>query len=711
MGRMYQQWFAVTVSVFVLLLGARFSGAAETAEAELRQSVQQLERWLGSDDNAPGWRKFLKTDQLTAEMEKGSAANRSVVRDVLDRFASDKPGLDLRRFAAVRKALKNWLDTLPTWRADQLPQAAREAKPRFVVVAQTDVDRQRARLAAAAERLSRLLKQASEADATRWKEAVKWDQLETQLAATDARPDLKTLQAISELYYQDVPGLERDEFTDVRQALDKYVSVALFSSSAESKKFYESYLDTLAERLTAYTQEPKAEDAIAIGKMLGWMERFGQAEEVVTAARSHYSHPNLFIELSESLMQSGIDQNVDETAAVNEVILGTRIRGNARLTGTVTLDLIPSEENAVLDILLNGSTVSDSVGTNGPVRVSSRGFTSVAARKRLELDDTGLRDRRATARCSTRTRIGRVDAGRLIRHIAMKRIQQSKPEAEAIASRRAAGRIAASVDARSVDLIGDANTAFSDKFRAPLVRRGGFPQLLRFRTTEDALLVTMLQAGRDQLAAPDAPPALTGKFDLAVRMHESLAGNLSQAVLGGVTLTDERLAEIIKEVTGKVPEELAITEEDDPWSITFASELPVEVRFHAQTVQITIRGKRFTRSDQEIRKLVEISAAYSIEKLPDRARLVRQGDVQIDFAGRAKLSTSDIAMKTFMKKKFEGLFKPEIVSEGLALPKRWKSIGKLKLEQLTCDKGWLALGWLKPPAPPAPDETRVASLD
>jgi hypothetical protein len=72
--------------------------------------------------------------------------------------------------------------------------------------------------------------------------------------------------------------------------------------------------------------------------------------------------------------------------------------------------------------------------------------------------------------------------------------------------------------------------------------------------------------------------------------------------------------------------------------------------------------------------------------------------VQVDFVGRQSLSTSDIAMKSFMKKKFDGLFKPEIVSEGLVLPERWKNMGKLQLQQLGCDNAWVALGWLKPPA-------------
>jgi hypothetical protein len=702
------QWIFSGVVVLILMAVAETPAAGQTAEAELRQTFRELDRWLGRDANAPGWRSFLKTDQLTAELEKGATADRAVVRSILVRYSGGMAGLERKRFVAVRNSLRKWLDELPASRAEQLPEAARAAKQEFVAVTEADADRERTRLTAAVANLKKFLSAASAEDAARWRESLNWEQLETSLASNAARPDLKTLQSITELYYQDVAGLEHNEFIAVRNALDKYVSVALLASSESSQKVYESFLDELAERLTSYQQRPTTDEAIAIGKRLGWMDRYGQAGELVESARSCYSHPNLFLEVSEVLMQAGIDQNVDETAAVNEVILGTRIRGNARLTGAVTLDLVANDQHAAMDILLNGSTVSDSVGTNGPVRIFSRGFTSVVAKKRLTLDEMGVSDRPATASCRTRTRIGNVDAGRLAKHIAMKRIEQSTPQAEAIASRRAAGKIASSVDDRSNDLLGDANTTFADKFRLPLVRRGGFPQLMQFRTTDDALQVTMLQAGREQLAAPSAPPALTGKFDLAVRLHESLVGNLSQAVLGGVTLTDESLAEMIKELTGKVPDELAVTDESEPWSITFTSELPIEARFDAQTVKIIIRGKRFGRGDQEVRKLLEISATYAVEKMPDRARLVRQGDVQVDFVGRAKLSTSDVTMKAFMKRKFDGLFKPEIVSEGLVLPERWKNIGKLQLQQLGCDQSWLALGWLKPPAV-AEAEAHVAS--
>ncbi len=683
------------IVVLATCIGTELRGAAQEPNTDVKRRIADLECWLGDNPHAAGWRKYLRLRQLAAELDKGDAADRQLVQEILDRYTSNTPGLQRRRFTAVRDALASWLSRLPRWQADHLPEAARTAKARYIEVMPDDVGRERQRLVAAVDALKRFLDSATPDAATKWKETINWPQLEAALAA-DERPDARRLLATLDSFYQDVPGLERSEFMAVREALDTYANLTLFAAAEKSRTFYENHLDSLAERLVAYQQQPTTDEANAIGKILGWMDRFGQASDLVASTRSQWSRPNLFIEVSEALAQAGVEQSVDQTAPVNEIILGTRVRGNARLTGAVTLDLVPSDQEAAINILLNGSTVSDNVGYNGPVRIFSRGFSTVAAQKRLALDATGLSSRPASTRCSTRTRIGRVEAGRLIRHIAMKRIQQSKSEAEAIASRRTASRVSTSVDGQSRNLLDDANTRFHEKFRLPLVRRGGFPQQLKFRTTDDTLLVTMLQAGRDHLGAPNDPPPLAGKFDLAVRFHESLVGNLSQAVFGGVTLTNESLAKMIEEMTGKVPDELAVTEDSEPWSITFTSELPIEARFDGQTAKIIIRGKRFGRADQEVRKLLEISALYTVEKMSDHARLTRQGDVAVDFIGRQQLSAADIAMKTFMKKKFEGLFKPEIVSEGLVLPERWKGLGKFRLEQLDCDRTWLVLGWQKP---------------
>jgi len=83
------------------------------------------------------------------------------------------------------------------------------------------------------------------------------------------------------------------------------------------------------------------------------------------------------------------------------------------------------------------------------------------------------------------------------------------------------------------------------------------------------LIAAVIQANDFQLGAPDAPPKLSADRDVAVAIHESFVGNLAEAAIAGDTLTDEQLANLVEKLTGRVPDELKITQEKDPWSITF----------------------------------------------------------------------------------------------------------------------------------------------
>jgi hypothetical protein len=122
----------------------------------------------------------------------------------------------------------------------------------------------------------------------------------------------------------------------------------------------------------------------------------------------------------------------------------------------------------------------------------------------------------------------------------------------------------------------------------------------------------------------------------------------------------------------------------------------VTATFDDQTVKIAVRGRKFTRGeDQELKKVMEISAKYQLEKAAGGARLVRQGEIDVVFPGREgkRLSVREVAFKTFMKKKFDAMFKAEFTGEGLQLPGRWEKIGKLRLAELVSNQGWLSLGW------------------
>jgi hypothetical protein len=255
------------------------------------------------------------------------------------------------------------------------------------------------------------------------------------------------------------------------------------------------------------------------------------------------------------------------------------------------------------------------------------------------------------------------------------------------------------------ELVTKANSTYVDKFRNPLLRRGEFPRQVRISTTPDRLAAQAIHFNSAQLAAPGAPPALPGTSDLAVRVHESLVSNFAEGAIGGETLTDKRLADLMLDATGSVPEELQLSPDKDPWSITFHAVQPVSVAFADDTVKIAIKGQRFTRGETTIKEAMQISAIYQIERTGVGHKFKRQGDVAVDFVKGGRLSVTQVAFKTFMRRKFEALFKPEIDrgQDGLKLPGRLEQVGALELVVMNADQGWLSAAWK------FPDKSRTAS--
>jgi hypothetical protein len=152
-----------------------------------------------------------------------------------------------------------------------------------------------------------------------------------------------------------------------------------------------------------------------------------------------------------------------------------------------------SSRHAAIDILMTGTAYSNTVGYNGPAVIYSTGVTGLAARKRLVLDQFGLRAYPAASNARTRTTVTGLGINaqflkHMIRKIANKSINESKAQAEAIAGRRAESRLNARMDSQSLDLVAQANRDFWAKFRNPLLRVGAFPEQLSFSSGSDRLI-------------------------------------------------------------------------------------------------------------------------------------------------------------------------------------------------------------------------------
>lgn len=170
--------------------------------------------------------------------------------------------------------------------------------------------------------------------------------------------------------------------------------------------------------------------------------------------------------------------------------------------------------------------------------------------------------------------------------------------------------------------------------------------------------------------------------------------NFTEVVLGGVELTDEKLEQHMTDLGAEIPAELKTGPGKKSWAITFSKSQPISVGFRDNQIVIAIQGQQFRDGNRVIREMIRIAATYDVEKTETGMRLQRVGDVKVDFLTSKTLTVGQVATKTVMSKKFNALFKDDIVGEGgITLPGKWENAGNLLLRQLVSENGWLMLSY------------------
>jgi len=597
----------------------------------------------------------------------------------------------------------------------ELPALCQAAKEGFRPLTAADLADVKKDLVEAVTQLDRRLDKAGK-NGEAWRKYLHWDRMQDQLRAR-GEPDLDVLDEVYKKYTSDHDGLELVWFLDVRRGLQRYRNTARKIDDPKLQAACDQLLDQLAERLQAYAAEPAEEGAIWIGRAAGLLEDVRQAPELIAAIRHHFVHPNLMAQISERLISTGIGMSVDEPTPVRDVILKTKVYGKGRTTGTLSVELAEHTQFAVIDTVMRATTETENVGYRGPATIFTEGTTRMAARKRLWITDKGLSSYPAVSNAVTNTRFTGVRTKRdskLMEKIVWKKAYQQKAEAERVASLHARQRLNGRVNEEAAEMLGIANKTFVEKFRRPLIERKLFPARLEFSTTDDTLRVLVLQAGAGQLAAFKSPPEPAQEADAAVQVHQSMINNIAASALAGVTLTDEDFQEAVISLLGELPERLQ-AEDQEAWAITFDSLRPISVKFADDGFEVTIRGRKFYKSEESYPGM-DVTAAYKIEKTDAGYKAVRDGELKIFpprfAAGKGTgLSAREVVIRQLLERRFSRIFREELVGEGLTLPGKWAKAGKMMPIQLQCKDGWLAVAWRGVPQEKDPEPEDVAATD
>ena len=705
----------IRLVAFAAFVSAAYASSAPLLAAEspvaVKEALSDLDAWLGTGTAAKGWSDYLNLPALRAELDKGQDANLATIEGVESKLNSGASGLELARFRALSEAVAAWTDHLAIRQAPSLSQATLDAQSKFKPITAEEVAASKFALEEATAKLAQYL--SNGANSENWKKYLRFDELQTQLKAE--KPDLTVLADIYYLFTADQVGLEMPIFSGVADTLERYVNDVAAQDEKLQEQFNEQ-LKGLAATLDEYAKAPTADLAADIGGRLGWLANRRQVPALIDAIRQELSRPNLFVIASERLVGAGIAQPVDEVTPVRDYILGTSISGTGHMVGNVTAELVPSETSATIDTMLKGTVQSRTVGVNGPATIHSNGTTALAGRKRIVLASDGFLVYPSTAAANTNTQVTGIGGSGIVQRVASRRVGEQKGQAERIAADHAADRVRGRLDKQVNDQLAEANKNFQARFREPLMRRRALPELA-FRTTAEELLVNVLAAGRNQIAAPVAPPELHSGGDLGAQVHESAINNFATILVGGVTLEEEELQKKVIDIRGSLPDSLKSDEQRDPWSITFARNQPVTVKLKDGTIEITVRGQRYTSGDQDFRAM-NVTARYKAELTEPNElgihgiKLIRQGDLEIVPPGEPRrLSGREITLRTLLEKRFGKLFETEIVYDELVLPGRWRQAGLLDPRQLDIKDGWLVTSLTESGVPAPPEEEKPATVE
>jgi hypothetical protein len=245
----------------------------------------------------------------------------------------------------------------------------------------------------------------------------------------------------------------------------------------------------------------------------------------------------IVVRVSRDAFDPFTEKQIDTTRPVAEVVLGTYVTGKARTTGEPSVNFVENPRQATFVVSLKGATVSRTVGTSGPATVYTRAETFFTATKEIRfVPGKGFVAEPAKIAASTRaitegirTRRGGL-IGRIVSRRAWAKVNQVRPQVEAIARQKAERRIAAAFDDYLQTKLARLNQMTDIKpTLALLLGSEGEPKFLS-RTTRDHLEVAIGPA--DAPAQILAPASLAAAPPMQIFVHNSVFG--------------ERLAEVLK---------------------------------------------------------------------------------------------------------------------------------------------------------------------
>lgn len=507
-------------------------------------------------------------------------------------------------------------------------------------------------------------------------------------------------------------GLELSRLVALRVSLDEYIAALQLGNRERGLSVVGGQLKLMAGKLRPAAGDDDDDDssdagaplaslldlspidASSIETILSLLRHSHQADELVATWVRRFSSPNVVVWVDGNVITRAIMRPVDNSMPVRDCILGTRLIGQSKVTGTVSAALLPQNGYVRLLVRMDGAFSSSTRGYSGPISLDTTGTGRVYVARQLAITQRGVTLGPVVCQAHLSTRIDRINHKlRIVRKIAGKKAAESKPQAESIAQERLRKRVQDGFT-EETDRVGGRRFADLDVVMRPWLRRLDIPAPVRDIGSTDALVFATARVQKPAgLAAPGPPPSLAnlrennglgginGDFAAVIQVHESVLNNTIAGVLSGSTFQPSDLRKLTEslglgrlgqdasaETAAQTMSETVENDDESDFEVDFASTRPIYFEARDGRLRIGIRGTRFAQGGSQITANLDVSATYQ-PAIDDAGKmiLIRDADIDLEFPGR-RLSMKQTATKASIIEGFSRLFPMTLLTRPLTVP-------------------------------------------
>ncbi|MDZ4849123.1 MAG: hypothetical protein SGI77_07495 [Pirellulaceae bacterium] len=524
-----------------------------------------------------------------------------------------------------------------------------------------------------------------------WLSFLHWNELQQELGKKE--PDIEQLVQIERNMRQNYLGLEMSQFVRVRDRLSDYIDALRFGSNPkETLEILSKRLEQLSVSLQTPSAGADTERQREIGLITTFLDQSKQAVGLKQSVQSQFAKANVRVLVSSEFVQRQFSRAVAEPSPVSEVILGTQIRGCSFMQGSVTPLLVDNSSNASLRLMLSGEMNSTTIGTNRKVLFHTQGYSNITACETISLTDHGLLSQNDTSVFAPlqTTIVGIEHKLKIVRRIAARKAAEQKPQADAIAQGRLETRVSTQFHQQLTKQLSQTNAKLQNP-PMPILHRLGLSEPKRTSWSSNQFLTLLWkQQESDQLAAPTSCPLAVQHRGISVQLHQSVIMNLLDPVLGGRIVRNEDLDDFVAQAGLDPTEGLRNEVGGEKWAISMAGYHPIEVEFDDQLVRFRIRTTKLDRGDQALEQPATIEATYKVVLNDGSIQFERQGDVKIEFAGKAQRGLRAVTLRSFLKNKFDSVFKQELLDKPIRPTDRLPADApRMTITDIQIDDGWI----------------------